>query len=187
MCGSDRFQCCLMRDLPTVAKGFFKSCEDAFATIVPGNFEPTFASQFAHFTEIGSVVGHEPENAIRTKNSADFREEVFLKNTPTGMPAFRPRIREIKVKSRYTGWRKDRECLYPEALNGCGVGQSQPQGARVAFVHAIGLLFNTKKIRNGMQRSHADQKCTAMAAEVDLQRLSQGLKPSVWNAWRIFR
>lgn len=72
-----------MRDLSAVAKGFFKSCEDALATIVPGNFKPTLASEFAHFTEIGSVVGHEPENTIRTKNSANFREEVFLKNTPT--------------------------------------------------------------------------------------------------------
>ena len=107
-----------MRDLSAVAKGFFKSCEDAFATIVPGNFEPTFASEFAHFTEIGRVVSHKPEHTMRTKNAADFQEEVFLKNTPTGMPTFRPRIREIKVKSRYARWRKDRECLYSEALNG---------------------------------------------------------------------
>ncbi len=80
---SDRFQCCLMRDLSTVAEGFFKSCEDALATIIPRNVEPTLASEFAHFSEIGTVVGHEPENTIRSKNSADFGEEVFLKNTPT--------------------------------------------------------------------------------------------------------
>ena len=71
-----------MRDLSAVPEGFFKSCEDALATIVPRNFEPTLASEFAHFTEIRSVVGHEPENTIRTKNSADFQEETFLKNTP---------------------------------------------------------------------------------------------------------
>ena len=156
-----------MRDLSAVAEGFFKSCEDAFATIVPRDFEPTFASEFAHFTEIGSVVGHEPENTIRTKSSADLTEEFFLKNPPTGVPAFGPRVGKIEMKDRHARYWQGLQGLGSQALNGGGIVQSEPEGAGVAFVHAVGLLFDPKKIGCGMERSHADQKGTTMAAEVD--------------------
>ncbi len=38
-----------------------------------------------------------------------------------------------------------------------------------------------------MQRGHADEKRASVTAEVDLQRLGRGLKPSTWNGMRFFR
>ena len=91
------------------------------------------------------------------------------------------------MKDRHARYWQGLQGLGSQALNGGGILQSEPEGARVAFVHAVGLLFNPKKIGCGMERSHADQKGTTMAAEVDLQRLSRGLKPSAWNGVRFFR
>ena len=91
------------------------------------------------------------------------------------------------MKDRHARCRQGLKRLGSQALNGGGIVQSEPDGAGIAFVHAVGLFFDTEKIGCGMQTGHADEKRASMAAEVDLQRRSRWNEPSRRNGVLVFR
>ena len=51
------------------------------------------------------------------------------------------------MKDRHARCRQGLKRLGSQALNGGGIVQSEPDGAGIAFVHAVGLFFDTEKIR----------------------------------------
>ena len=73
------------------------------------------------------------------------------------------------MENRHTGGRQNREGFRPEASDGSGIGEAKTPGARVASRHAVGLFFDTEKIRAGMEGRHANEECPAVATEINLQ------------------
>ncbi len=69
------------------------------------------------------------------------------------------------------------ERFVTETLDGCGIWQSKTLCTGIALGHAVGLFFDSEKVGTRMQSRHANEKRSSMAAEVDLQRRSRGLKP----------
>jgi hypothetical protein len=122
------------------------------------------------FPKVIDLIGHDPEQAIRSKRAMDGDEEILGYNPAGPMPAFGPGIGEHQVK----------ECdrIRRQHLLQC-VGRFDPQNTRVGEFavrnfpvrasHSPKKTFNSKKVSPWIGRGYFDEKGTVAATQIDLE------------------